>query len=96
MSCYGTVLWNGEKYTIGAKGNGPLDAFVAALKATPVPAFNITAFHEHSVGEGSSTSALAYVQITTETGAQVWGAGKSSNIGRAGVKAIVSAINQLR
>ena len=95
VSCYGTVLWNGEKYSIGAKGNGPLDAFVAALKATPAPAFNITAFHEHSVGEGSNTSALAYVQITTETGAQVWGAGKSSNIGRAGVKAIVSAINQL-
>lgn len=93
VMCRATVEWRGKQYAIGARGNGPLDAFVAAMRGTPAPRFNITQFHEHSVGTGSDTSAMAYVQITIEDGRQVWGAGKSSSVGRAGVKAVVSALN---
>ena len=60
---------------------------------TDAPKFNITSFHEHSVGTGSDTCAVAYVQITKENGEQVWGVGKSSNVGRAGIAAVVSALN---
>lgn len=88
-----TVQWEGKQYAIAAQGNGPLDAFVTALKQIPAPKFNITSFHEHSIGEGSDTKAIAYVQITKENGDQVWGVGKSSNVGRAGIAAVVSAIN---
>ena len=88
-----TVSWEGKNYAIAANGNGPLDAFVSALKQTPCPAFNITSFHEHSIGEGADTKAIAYVQITEENGRQVWGVGKSSNVGRAGIAAVVSALN---
>ena len=88
-----TVEWEGKQYAIAAQGNGPLDAFVTALKQTPAPKFNITTFHEHSIGEGSNTKAIAYVQITKENGDQVWGVGKSSNVGRAGIAAVVSALN---
>ena len=88
-----TVEWDGKKYAIAANGNGPLDAFVTALKQTPAPKFNITSFHEHSVGEGSNTYAMAYVLLTKEDGSAVWGVGKSSNVGRAGIAAVVSALN---
>ena len=94
VSCRGVVLYKGEKFSIGGKGNGPLDSFVAALAATPLPEFNITAFHEHSVGTGSDTSAVAYVQITLFDGTTKWGVGKSSNVGKAGIAAVVSALNQ--
>ncbi|MDD7451256.1 MAG: 2-isopropylmalate synthase [Treponema sp.] len=94
VACRGVILWKGKEYTIGGKGNGPLDAFVSALQETPVPRFNITSFYEHSVGSGSDTSAYSYVQITVEDGRQVWGVGKSSNVGRAGIAAVVSALNQ--
>lgn len=93
VMCRATVEWQGKQYAIGAKGNGPLDAFVTAMQQTPAPRFNITSFHEHSIGTGSNTSAMAYVQITVEDGRQVWGAGKSSNVGRAGIAAVVSALN---
>jgi len=93
VMCRSTVEYMGKKYSIGSKGNGPLDAFVNAMQQTPVPRFNITSFHEHSIGTGSDTSAIAYVQITVEDGRQVWGAGKSSNVGRAGIAAVVSALN---
>ena len=88
-----TIEWNGKRYAIAANGNGPLDAFVSAMKQTPAPKFNITSFHEHSVGTGSDTYAMSYVQITKEDGSQVWGVGKSSNVGRAGIAAVVSALN---
>ena len=88
-----TVEWEGKRYAIAANGNGPLDAFVSAMKQTPAPAFNITSFHEHSIGSGSDTQAMAYVQITKENGEEAWGVGKSSNVGRAGIAAVVSALN---
>ena len=83
----------GKDYAITGNGNGPLDAFVSALKQTPAPLFNIVSFHEHSIGEGANTKAIAYVNITIEDGSQVWGVGKSSNVGRAGIAAVVSALN---
>ena len=93
VACMATVEWEGKRYAIAASGNGPLDAFVSAMKQTPAPAFNITSFHEHSIGSGSDTQAMAYVQITKENGEEAWGVGKSSNVGRAGIAAVVSALN---
>lgn len=93
VAAMATVEWEGKQYAIAANGNGPLDAFVTAMKQTPAPKFNITSFHEHSIGQGSDTKAIAYVQITKEDGEQVWGVGKSSNVGRAGIAAVVSALN---
>ena len=92
--CRAVVTWQGKEYAVGDKGNGPIEAFTNALKSTPCPRFSVTAFHEHSLGSGSGTSAIAYVQITMADGNQFWGAGKSTNIGRAGINAVVSAINQ--
>ena len=94
VSCRGVISYNGERISIGGKGNGPLDSFVSALASTSVPSFNISAFHEHSVGTGSDTYAVAYVQIQMEDGSQKWGVGKSSNVGKAGVQAVISALNQ--
>lgn len=93
VAAMATIEWDGKQYAIAANGNGPLDAFVTAMKQTPAPKFNITSFHEHSIGQGSDTKAIAYVQITKENGEQVWGVGKSSNVGRAGIAAVVSALN---
>ena len=93
VAAMATLEWNGKQYAVAANGNGPLDAFVNALKQTAAPKFNITNFSEHSIGTGSDTCAIAYVQITKEDGTQVWGVGKSSSVGRAGIAAVVSALN---
>jgi 2-isopropylmalate synthase len=93
--CRASVSWNGTTYSIGDKGNGPLDAFTVALRQTPAPVFSVTAFSEHSIGSGSDTDAIAYVEITTQDGHAYWGCGRSSNIGRAAVNAVVSAVNRV-
>ncbi len=95
VMCRASITWKGESFAIGDKGNGPLDAFVAALRQTPIPTFSISAFHEHSIGTGTDTDAMAYIEITLEDGKKYWGCGRSSNIGRAGINAVVSAVNQL-
>ena len=92
--CRGSVSYYDEIFSIGAKGNGPLAAFVEALKQTTVPKFSLSAFHEHAIGSGSDTDAMAYVELSFENGTKTWGSGKSSNIGRAGIKAIISAVNR--
>ena len=93
VAAMATIVWEGKQYVIAGNGNGPLDAFVVALRQTPVPHFNISSFHEHSIGSGSDTQAMAYVEITKDNGQKVWGVGKSSNVGRAGISAVVSAVN---
>lgn len=93
VACMATVVWEGKTYAITGNGNGPLDAFVNAVRQIPAPKFNIVSFHEHSIGQGSNTKAMAYVHITKESGEDAWGVGVSSNVGRAGVAAVVSAIN---
>ena len=93
VAAMATVVWEGKQYVIAGNGNGPLDAFVLALRQTPAPHFNISSFHEHSIGTGSDTQAMAYVEITKDNGQKVWGVGKSSNVGRAGISAVVSALN---
>ncbi len=88
-----TLSWEGKVYAVAGNGNGPLDAFVNAIKQTPAPKFNLVSFHEHSIGEGADTKAMAYVHITREDGTDAWGVGKSSNVGKAGIRAVVSALN---
>ena len=87
------IEWEGKKYEVSGNGNGPLDSFANALKNTPILEFDILDFHEHSIGSGSNTQAMAYVQIQLSNGKNAWGVGKSSNVGRAGIAAVVSAIN---
>ncbi|MDE7384101.1 MAG: 2-isopropylmalate synthase [Treponemataceae bacterium] len=88
-----TIEWNGIQYEIAQKGNGYINAFVRAMQKTPAPIFNITYYEGHSFGKGSDAPFIAYVQITKENGEQVWGVGKSSNSARAGINAVVSALN---
>lgn len=96
VQCRASVSWCGQTLSIGAKGNGPLDAFVSALQDTPIPQFSISSFHEHAIGTGTATEALACTEITMkDDGESYWGCGKSTNIGQAGINSVVSAINRL-
>ena len=94
--CRASVTYRGERFAIGDKGNGPLDAFAAAIRQIKgIPEFTISDFHEHSIGSGSDTDAMAYVEITLNDGKKYWGCGRNSNIGRAAINAVTSAVNTI-
>jgi len=79
---------------IKGKGNGPVDAFVKALIASGVEPFEVMSYSEHSLGSGAEARAVAYFEIKSGPGATIFGAATSTNIERASLKAILSALNR--
>jgi len=87
---------NGEHRTIVGQGNGPIDAFVAALQADLGIDLDVTDYSEHAVGAGSAASAVAYVETQSGDGVVNWGVGRHESILTASLRAIVSAVNRRR
>jgi 2-isopropylmalate synthase len=90
------LLADGEHRTVSGEGNGPIDAFVAALKADLGVDLDVVDYSEHAVGAGSDATAVAYVETTSGEGLAKWGVGTHANIETASLRAIVSAVNRWR
>lgn len=90
-------VYNGESKEVEAVGNGPLDAVKAALHETSNVDVTILDYTQHALGEGSKAKAAAYICMRDEkTGKVTYGVGVSSNITRAGIRALFSALNRLK
>jgi 2-isopropylmalate synthase len=87
------IRHGGEEREVAGEGNGPLDAFVRAVRdATGIEA-RVLDYHEHALGSGSDARAAAYVQV--EVGGQTsWGVAVHPSIVTASLRAVVSAINR--
>jgi 2-isopropylmalate synthase len=83
---------DGERRTIEAVGNGPIDAFVAVLAETGLDV-RVLDYAEHAMSSGGNAKAAAYVECAV--GDKVlWGVGVDANIVTASLKAVVSAVNR--
>ena len=84
---------NGGEHELYGQGNGPLSAVVNALNRSGLlPPFVLTDYHAQSLGTGGDADAMAYIAI--RRGDRItYGAGTHSNIDRAAVAALVSALN---
>lgn len=88
--------YEGETKAVEAVGNGPLDAVKVALQQTTGVDVSILDYTQHALGEGSHAKAAAYICMKDEvTGKVTFGVGVSSNITRAGIRAVFSALNRL-
>ncbi len=87
---------NGTERTIEGRGNGPIDAFVDALRTGLGDAIRIVDYGEHAVGQGANATAAAYVEIQTADGTSLFGVGLHPNIVTASLKAVTSAVNRAR
>jgi 2-isopropylmalate synthase len=86
---------NGQSVEISGEGNGPLAALVHGLTQAGVPRFEIANYSEHALSSGEEAAAISYIQIKTSDGKLRWGAGVDTNIERASVKAVLSALNRV-
>jgi 2-isopropylmalate synthase len=82
----------GERWIKG-QGNGPIAAFVDALRRGLGIAVEIADYHEHALGEGADARAAAYVEAKVG-GKTRWGVGVDANIVTASLRAVVSAVNR--
>ncbi|MGH7706497.1 MAG: 2-isopropylmalate synthase [Vulcanimicrobiaceae bacterium] len=75
-------------------GNGPIDAFVAALAQALGLPIAVCDYTEHAAGSGADAVAFAYVEVEA-AGERSFGVGRDGDIVRASLRAIVGAINRL-
>ncbi len=93
-----TVVYtnHGEEKIFEAVGNGPIDAVKRGLAMDLAIDVKILDYEEHALQSGSNSQAAAYIHLLDcDTGRVTYGVGVSSNITRASVRAIFSAINRL-
>lgn len=93
-----TVVYtdHGTEKSYTAVGNGPLDAVQRGLQENMGISIKILDYEEHALQSGSNSQAAAYIHLlNSEDGRVTYGVGVSSNITRASVRAIFSAINRL-
>ncbi len=88
-----TSYYNGEKTVTEATGNGRLDAVSNALKEAYDLDYTLVEYQEHSLDMSSQSRAIAYVGIKQPNGNISWGASVDSDIIRASIDALVTAIN---
>jgi len=86
---------DGAVRTIEGVGNGPIDAFVDALKTTYAVDFSFLDYHEHAVGRGANATAACYVQLQDAKGRVVHGVGIDPNIVMASLKAVLSGMQRV-
>ncbi|MFC6707594.1 2-isopropylmalate synthase [Flexivirga alba] len=83
---------HGEQITVEGEGNGPIDAFIAALATIDVDV-RVLDYAEHTLSTGGDARAAAYLECAI--GDRVlWGVGVHSSIVKASLTAILSAINR--
>lgn len=88
--------YNGLEKTFEATGNGPIDAVHNGLEKELGVHFKILDYTEHSLAGGANAQAAAYIQmVDLASGRMTFGVGISSNITRASLRAIFSAMNRL-
>jgi 2-isopropylmalate synthase len=85
---------DGADWRLTGAGNGPVDAFVHALRNDGGFDIHVQGYHEHAVGAGEDATAIAYVQLRVGLEQTVYGVGFDPNIVTATLRAVVSAINR--
>ncbi len=60
------LLKDKEEYSIDGVGNGPIDAFINALKKDLDLSVKVSDYHQHAVSTGSDAKAVAYIEIQSE------------------------------
>jgi len=88
------IFHRGVRRPLVGVGNGPIDAYVQAVKPLDIQV-RVLDYQEHALTSGGDAHAAAYVEC--EVGDRtVWGVGIDANIVSASIKAVTSAINRAR
>ncbi len=98
-SCTGVIVTytnRGDEKTFEASGNGPIDAVQRGLAKELGIDIKVLDYTEHALSGGAGAQAAAYIHmLDVTTGRTTFGVGVSSNITRASIRAIFSALNRL-
>lgn len=87
---------HGMEKEFEAVGNGPIDAVQRGLQEKMGIKVKVLDYEEHALQSGSNSQAAAYIHmLDSDSGKVTYGVGVSSNITRASIRALFSAVNRL-
>ena len=86
----------GKRVTLQGDGNGPIDAFVQALRSEFGVKFDVKDYVEHALSQGSEATAVAYIESANESGDVCWGVGVHPSTITASLRAVLSAFERQR
>ena len=90
------ITFKNEKYIIEGIGNGPIDSLLNGLSKSKLINVKILDYKEHALSMGSEAEAASYVYMERrDSFIKTFGVGVDSNITKASIKAMISAINRL-
>jgi 2-isopropylmalate synthase len=90
------LVVNGTPQTVTGTGNGPIAAFVDALRNGLGVTIDVVDYAEHAVGQGADATAAAYLETIGGDGTLRWGVGVHQNIITASLRAALSALARHR
>jgi 2-isopropylmalate synthase len=90
-----SITLDGGERRIEGVGNGPIAAFVDALRRNCDITLNVLDYHEDAVSAGADAQAAAYVQIRDGGEATLYGVGMDSDIVTASLRAVASAATRV-
>jgi 2-isopropylmalate synthase len=85
------IAVDGSERQIEGVGNGPIAAFVDALRRCCDIELSVLDYHEDAVSAGADAQAAAYVQIRSNNASTLYGVGMDSDIVTASLRAVASA-----
>ena len=85
------IAVDGSERQIEGVGNGPIAAFVDALRRCCDIELSVLDYHEDAVSAGADAQAAAYVQIRGNDASTLYGVGMDSDIVTASLRAVASA-----
>jgi 2-isopropylmalate synthase len=89
------ITVDGTERRIEGVGNGPIAAFVDALRRDCDVTLNILDYREDAVSAGADAQAAAYVQIRDGGDSTLYGVGMDSDIVTASLRAVASAATRV-
>ncbi|MBL8332379.1 MAG: 2-isopropylmalate synthase, partial [Rubrivivax sp.] len=89
-----TVHQAGRAVLLKGEGNGPVDAFVAALSQLTGVNVRVLDYHEHAIGSGAQARAAAYLELRLGDDRTLFGVGVDTNIVTASMKAVLSGLQR--
>jgi len=92
LALQASVRAAGSSRTVQGEGNGPVDAFVAALAAALSVNLRVLDYHEHAIGAGAQARAAAYLEMRVGDDRTLFGVGIDANIVTASMKAVLSGL----
>ncbi|MCB1647646.1 MAG: 2-isopropylmalate synthase [Pseudomonadales bacterium] len=92
--CAATIKVGDNEIEVQGEGNGPIDAFIAAMVETLNEPLNVVDYQEYALNEGSEAQAICIIALTDDKGDRFYGVGLSENTTTAAFASIIAAINR--